>query len=141
MIVMTGKYFIDSNVWIYALAPPGDSRTTIAQQFLLEIATDTMPVISYQVINETIHVLKKKKVSEGSLRAFIEYMSVTCEMIGFSKEAALYASQLRESMSVSYWDSQIIASALIAECDTLISEDMQDGLLIQGVLRVVNIFK
>ena len=41
----------------------------------------------------------------------------------------------------SYWDSLIIASALENECDTLYTEDMQDGLIIEGKLTIVNPFK
>jgi len=34
----------------------------------------------------------------------------------------------------------IAAAALLAGCSTLWSEDMQDGLLIEGRLRIVNPF-
>ena len=34
----------------------------------------------------------------------------------------------------------IVASALVAGCATLWSEDMQDGLLVEGQLRIVNPF-
>lgn len=38
------------------------------------------------------------------------------------------------------YDAMIVASALLAECDTLYSEDMQDGLLIEERLRIRNPF-
>ena len=34
----------------------------------------------------------------------------------------------------------IVAAALIAGCTTLWSEDMHDGLLVEGQLRIVNPF-
>jgi predicted nucleic acid-binding protein len=40
----------------------------------------------------------------------------------------------------SYWDSLIVAAALTSGCSTLLSEDMQDGLLIEGKLRIKNPF-
>ncbi len=42
---------------------------------------------------------------------------------------------------LSIFDAMIVAAALIAGRDTLISEDMQDGLIIDGRLRIVNPFR
>jgi predicted nucleic acid-binding protein len=50
------------------------------------------------------------------------------------------ASQLREDLSFSFWDSQIIACALTSGCGILVSEDMQDGQIIDG-MAIKNIFK
>lgn len=41
---------------------------------------------------------------------------------------------------VSNWDALIVAAALLADCDTLYSEDMQNGQEIEGRLRIVNPF-
>jgi predicted nucleic acid-binding protein len=41
---------------------------------------------------------------------------------------------------VSYWDALILAAALAAGCDTLYSEDMQDGQIFEGRLTVKNPF-
>jgi predicted nucleic acid-binding protein len=35
----------------------------------------------------------------------------------------------------------IAASALHADCDTLWSEDMQDGIVLDGRLRIINPFR
>ena len=47
---------------------------------------------------------------------------------------------LAERYGLSVYDAMIASAALSAECDTLFSEDLQDGLLISGQLRVVNPF-
>jgi predicted nucleic acid-binding protein len=141
MTAMTNRIFIDSNVWVYALAGQDSERNVVARKFINSAIVPSAPVISYQIINETVCVLKKSGKHETELRQIIDSLFDTCEIAGFSKEAALLASELRETISVSYWDSQIIASALLAGCDTFISEDLQDGALIRGALRVKNIFK
>jgi predicted nucleic acid-binding protein len=38
-------------------------------------------------------------------------------------------------------DAMIVGAALVAGCDRLLSEDMQDGLVVEGVLTVVNPFR
>jgi predicted nucleic acid-binding protein len=140
MSVMTNKLFIDSNIWVYALSGQSDERVRKARAFINGVIADACPVISYQVVNETMRVLKKLGKSETELRQFINSLFDTCEVAGFTKETALLASELRETMSVSYWDSQIIASAYLASCSVLISEDLQDGSLIRGSLTIKNIF-
>jgi predicted nucleic acid-binding protein len=47
---------------------------------------------------------------------------------------------LAEDYGLSIYDTVIAAAAISAECDILFSEDLQDGLLISGQLRVVNAF-
>ena len=47
---------------------------------------------------------------------------------------------LTERYGLSVWDASVVASALEADCDTLWSEDMQDGLVVSGRLRVRNPF-
>lgn len=51
------------------------------------------------------------------------------------------ASQLRERYSFSHWDSLIISAALLAGTSILYSEDMQDGLVVNGQLTIVNPFQ
>jgi predicted nucleic acid-binding protein len=47
---------------------------------------------------------------------------------------------LAERYRLSVYDGMIAGAALDADCDVLWSEDMQDGLLIEGRLRVRNPF-
>ena len=51
------------------------------------------------------------------------------------------ASFIREKYSFSFWDSNIVGSALLSRCDTLASEDMQNGLVVNGRLTIKNIFE
>ena len=48
--------------------------------------------------------------------------------------------RLAERYGFSIYDSFIVAAALQANCETLWSEDMQDGLLVDGRLKIVNPF-
>ena len=47
---------------------------------------------------------------------------------------------LAERYGFSIYDSFIVAAALQANCETLWSEDMQDGLTVENRLRIVNPF-
>jgi predicted nucleic acid-binding protein len=45
-----------------------------------------------------------------------------------------------ERYGLSVYDAMIVAAALLADCETLYSEDMQDGLLVECQLRICNPF-
>ena len=49
------------------------------------------------------------------------------------------AMALRERFQINYWDAAILAAARIAGCDTVYTEDLNDGQDYGGV-RVVNPF-
>jgi predicted nucleic acid-binding protein len=46
-----------------------------------------------------------------------------------------------ERYGLSICDAMIAASALHADCDRLWSEDMQDGVVFDGRIRIVNPFR
>jgi len=50
------------------------------------------------------------------------------------------ASKIRTNHSFSFWDSIVAASALDCDADYLISEDMQDGFLLENSLKIINPF-
>jgi predicted nucleic acid-binding protein len=48
---------------------------------------------------------------------------------------------LAERYGISIYDAMIVAAALRADCDTLWSEDMHNGLVIENRLRILNPFR
>ena len=57
-----------------------------------------------------------------------------------SDGAPLQATRAVSGRLLSVYDAMIVAAALIAGCTTLYTEDMHDGLLVEGQLRLVNPF-
>ena len=47
---------------------------------------------------------------------------------------------LAERYGLSIYDAMIVAAALDADCDILWSEDMQNGMTIEGRIAIVNPF-
>lgn len=50
-------------------------------------------------------------------------------------------SELREKYDFLFWDSLIVASALIGGEAVLYSKDMHDVLMVEGQLQILNPFK
>nr|WP_306298251.1 PIN domain-containing protein [Crenothrix polyspora] len=99
------------------------------------------PVISTQVINETISVLTKKhKFLLSEAHEISESLLDLCEVVAVDESTLRKAIDLARRYSLSHWDSLIVAAALIANCEILYSEDMQHGQIFDNQLTVVNPF-
>lgn len=132
--------FVDTNVWLYALVDSADSNKTLVARDLL--LNQLRPIItSTQVINEVcVNLIRKAGMSEEVVRELTTAFFRRYEVLLTTETLLLEASRLRERHSFSYWDSLIVAAALQAKATTLFSEDMQDGLLVDGTLRISNPF-
>jgi predicted nucleic acid-binding protein len=131
---MPGDFF-DTNVLIYLNSDP--EKAGRVRELLRRGGT-----ISVQVLNEIANVTRRKlgfSWSETSeflslVRAALSTVPVTVAI----HEAGL---RLAERYHLSIYDGMIAAAALSAGCNTLWSEDMQDGLVIDRALTVVNPFR
>ena len=137
---MNGSIFVDSNIWIYLFTSDNDHKNRIANDFIAENVKNNRIIISYQVINEVCYTLKRKNYSEPELRQIVNNMFDFCNVCACSNEIIFTAFDLWERYAFSYWDSQIVASAMISNCSLLASEDMQNNLQINN-MRITNIFK
>ena len=132
--------FIDTNVWLYALVDSNDSRKSLIARDLLLTQSCTI-ITSTQVINEVcVNLIRKAGVGEEVVRELTAAFFRRYEVQLTTEALLLEASRLRERYSLSYWDSLIVAAALQSKAPTLFSEDMQDGLVIDGALTISNPF-
>jgi predicted nucleic acid-binding protein len=135
----TAHYFVDTNVWLYALIVNDDAQK---HQVAAEIAQGGNVVVSTQVINETcVNLLRKANLSETQLCDLIVSFYAKYEVIATEAQALLRASRLRAQYSLSFWDSLVVASAIESGCNMLYTEDMQDGLTVEGQLTIINPFR
>ena len=139
---MTDRIFVDSNVWVYLFKSDDIEKNIIAKRFFAENTDNGIDFfVSYQVINEVVSILKNKKgFNENQLQFFIETMLELSFVQNFSRKTLITASELRKNYSVSYWDSLIVSAAISADCQYIITEDMQHNQNINGT-TIMNIFK
>ena len=126
--------FIDTNVLIYAHG--ADEKSETARQTILAGG-----VISVQVLNEFAAVLRRKFRLEWDViaDALADVRAALGPVRPVDVEIHLNAVSLARSHDFSFYDALIVASALAAGCDTLLTEDLQAGQRIAG-LTVVNPF-
>ena len=132
--------FIDSNVWLYAIAKQSDERKQAVAQQLIQQQSDII-VLSEQVINEVcVNLVKSKNISEDKIRALVNSFYKHYTVNELDECVFISASFLREKHSFSYYDSLIVASALEGNAEILYTEDMQHGLMVDERLTILNPF-
>jgi predicted nucleic acid-binding protein len=127
--------FLDSNIVLY-LASEDLAKADRAQELVAEGGT-----ISVQVLHEIANVSRRKMgLSWAETRNFLLMIRRLLEVKPITIEIHDVGISLAGRYQLSIYDSMIVSAALSAECDILLSEDLQDGLLINGRLRVLNPF-
>lgn len=131
--------FVDTNILIYAhLTVPHDRRCEQA----VELLQGAMRfVISTQVVAEYSVRMLRQKIRDADIYENVEALLAHYEVRSVTPQVVAGAWGMRQRYGYSYWDCQILASALEAGCDTLYSEDLQDGQRIERRLTIVNPFK
>jgi predicted nucleic acid-binding protein len=138
---MSGGDFLDSNVLIY-LMDEVDLRKYEISRAIVDDSPQDYLTISFQVVGETLNVLTRKLIppfSEDEARSFLSITLMPIWRIFPSQELYSRALAVQSRYEYTFYDSLIIAAALEADCDRLLSEDMQHGQRIDG-LTIVNPF-
>lgn len=127
--------FFDTNV-LLCLASRDAEKADRAESLLENRGT-----ISVQVLNEIANVARRKlQLPWDEVRSLLQTVSQLFDIVPLTVETHELGLDVAERYQLSVYDGQIIAAALLAECSTLWSEDMQDGLVIQGRMKIANPF-
>lgn len=127
--------FFDTSVLLYLLsADPTRAGTT---ERLLERPGS----ISVQVLNEFTAVGKGKLgLSFDEIADITGTLRAICRVLPLTEETYDRGLRIAARYGFSIYDSMIAASALLAGCGTLWSEDLQHRQVIDGLLTVMNPF-
>ena len=128
--------FIDTNVLVY-VASDDPVKADRAEKIIADGGT-----ISVQVLNELANVARRKmRLSWTDTHALLSMIRALLPVQPITVETHETGLELAERYGLSICDAMIAASALHAECDTLWSEVMRDGIVIQDRLRIANPFR
>lgn len=134
---MSARAFLDTNVLIYAYA--GYEPVKQAQALAVLQAPDAW--LSTQVLIEFANVYHRKlKTAWPDVEIAIQELSQDFNIYPAKSSTIAHATRLAQRYGFSWFDALIVAAALECGCETLYSEDLNAGQLIEGTLHVVNPF-
>ncbi len=136
MICMKDKIFVDTNILVYANDGSDKPKQECCKQIILDGIQNENMVLSTQVLSE-FFVTVTKKIKEPlpveiAKREII--LLKAAEIVDVDYHSILKAIQVSVKNKLSYWDSLIIASAVKAGCGEIITEDMNHGQMIEGLV-------
>ena len=123
------KPFLDSNIVLYLLS--GDAAKADRAQALLQAGG----FISVQVLNVVTSVcLRKLKMPWQEVDALLAAIKAACEVLPLTVVSHERSVELAKRFQLSFYDANIVASAILSGAPTLLSEDVHSGLLIDGLV-------
>jgi predicted nucleic acid-binding protein len=124
---------LDTNVLAYAEGVNGSSMKNRALD-LVKCLPPGSVVLPAQTLGELFQVLVRKAGRPtANARAAVLSWRTAFPVFPTSAGTVLMATDLVVNHSFSFWDAVVLTAASQAECQLLLSEDMQDGFVWQGV--------
>jgi predicted nucleic acid-binding protein len=128
---------VDTNVWVYAVDEADPEKQARAKATLAAAAVDGI-VVSPQVMGEFYVTVTRKLATPLPPDAAIDYVRDMMRQSVVSLDGRLVEAAIigAATWQVSYWDALLVVAARTAGADRLISEDLQDGQVMDGVTVV-----
>lgn len=128
--------FIDTNVLLY-IASSDPVKAAKAEEIV-----GLGGMISVQVLNELTNVARRKMhMSWTETHDFLNTLRSLLTVHPLTIETHETGLAFAEQYGLSIYDAMIVGAAVLAGCDTLWSEDMHDGLVVENRLRIINPFR
>ena len=128
--------FVDTNVLLYAVDDSEPDKRDMARHWLEVLWRTSTGLTSAQVLNE-YYVNATQKVRFGltmeaarkTVKSFYNWnpRAIDCDLID-------HAHEIQTRHRLSWWDSLIVAAAIDQRASVLLSEDLHDGLDLDGMV-------
>lgn len=133
------RVFIDTNVLVYLLDDAEPAKQSKAEDVLraekreIFVSTQVLQEL-YVALTKGRHPIAAPDIAEKAVREASFY-----SMVHVDTSLVLSAIGSAQKHQLSFWDALIVTAAASAGCDVLLSEDLNDGQVIESV-RVENPF-
>lgn len=127
---MTGRFFLDTNIFVYSFDRLAADKCRRAKHLIREAVKTGKGVVSYQVVQEFFSVTLRRFSQPMTTGEAEQYLDVVFRpLLNVHSSPALYteALHLTAKHRLSWYDALIVAGAKEAGCSVLYSEDLQHG--------------
>jgi predicted nucleic acid-binding protein len=127
--------FVDTNVLLYAYDTAAGERHRAASELVDRLWRDRCGAISVQVLQEFYVNATRKVAATIDPGVAVERLKSLARWRVHSPlpDDVIAAASLSNRHQLSFWDAMIVRSAAELHCDTVWTEDLSDGLVIEGI--------
>jgi predicted nucleic acid-binding protein len=138
----TQLVFVDTNILAHARDARDPRKKTIALDWLSSLAKTRTGRLSWQVLAEFYAIATyPKKLAMPMAAAQADVLSLQhWQPIAPSADLFRMAWDIQDEYRFPWWDSTIVAAAILANCKRLLSEDLQHEQIINNRLQIINPF-
>ncbi len=136
---MSDKYFVDTNILMYAHDTAAGEKHERAKALVEELWRERKGVVSTQVLQELAVNLRRKTANPLGVRATRDIVAdyLTWQIVVNGGDSILEALELEVRYQIPFWDALVVQAAQSAGTQVLYSEDLLDGQS-YGPVRVIN---
>jgi len=133
---MIDNIFVDTNILVYAHDLDAGDKHEEAQRIVSELWETKNGVLSTQVIQELYVTLTKKvlhPIEKVTARRILQRY-FTWQVIINDPAIIMRASDIEEAYKLSFLDALIVSAAYAKNVTTILTEDLNHGQYIEGIL-------
>ena len=136
---MSDRYFVDTNILMYAHDTAAGEKHLRARALVEELWETRSGVVSTQVLQELAVNLRRKAKKPLDAKATREVVSdyLAWQIVVNGGDSILEALELEARYQLSFWDALVIQAAQLSGAEVLYSEDLSDGQK-YGSVQVIN---
>ena len=138
----SSAFLVDTNVLVYAYDPTDEEKRERAIEVLESLGTRQLGLLSSQILGEFFVTVTRKiptPMTEAEAEHSVMHYARSWITYDLTKSIVLEAVRGLQRYRLSYWDSLIWATAKLNDVPNVLSEDFNDGALLEGV-RFLNPF-
>jgi predicted nucleic acid-binding protein len=133
--------FVDTNILVYAEDLDAGEKHPVARDLITDLWRSGEGVLSVQVLQEFFVTVTRKiprpLPQAEALKRVEEYL--TWRVVENTGDVLRGGIRLAASLKVSFWDALVLEAARVSGCDRVLTEDLNHGQKVGGVL-IVNPF-
>jgi predicted nucleic acid-binding protein len=128
------KIFIDTNILVYTVDTFDKNKQMVARKVVKEAISNDAAVISTQILQEFYNVCTLKlHMNPLKVKGYVHNYIENIEVVQNSSTIIERGIDISIISQISFWDALLISAAESANCTELITEDLNDGQIINGV--------
>jgi predicted nucleic acid-binding protein len=130
------QVLVDTNILVYIQDPRDRGKQERSRDTVDELVRRADAVLSVQCLNEFFRAVRWKlqpPLSPSDASRQVDLLARNCRVLPLTETAALEGMRACDQHGMSFWDSLIWAVAKEGGVPYLLSEDFEDGVVVEGV--------
>lgn len=133
---MPAEVLVDTNVLVYAYDPADRGKQDTALRVLRHLVVTGHGRLSTQVLGEFFRVVTSRlgtPLSPAEACAQLAELAQAWPVLAVTPPVVLEGARGARDHGLGFWDAQIWATARLNQVETILTEDFQDGRVLEGV--------